>query len=105
MAITEEHMNGLVQVVLIGDPITFRVDGIEHQGFAMKRHMRVIFANGDEMMTSNPLADLPEFHDPASSHGAVIVRIAQEPKPTEVTSPPDRSFLSRADIHSDQTGS
>jgi hypothetical protein len=103
--INEEHMNGIVRVVLIGDPITFRINGIEQQGFTMKRHMRVIFANGDEVMTSNPLADLPEFHDPMSSHNAVVVSFEQEPKPTEVTSPPDKSFLSRADVHSDQTGS
>ena len=103
MAITEEHMNGLVEVVLIGEPVTFRVNGIEQQGFAMKRHMRVIFANGDEYMVSNPLCDLPEFHDMANSHGAVVVSFESEPKPTENSVQPDKSFLSRADIHSDQT--
>jgi hypothetical protein len=105
MAITEEHMNGIVRVVLIGDPITFRIDGIEQKGFTMKRHMRVIFSNGDEVMTSNPLADLPEFHDMASSHGAVVVSFEQEPKPTEHSVQPDKSFISRADVHSDQTNS
>ena len=104
MAIDDSMMNDTVVVTLLGRIVNFKWLGVMRQGFVLKRHMRVQFNNGEEVMVPGQLNDLADFHDTSqTAHGAIIVQLETETEPTENTVNPDNSFQNRADVHNDES--